>query len=72
MKFTVRGRVFYSDVDLTWKIIPIDEKGEKLLSAKKGHKAISFRKIFEKFKNDDIILMTFETLKKQDFTKVKE
>ncbi len=44
--------------------MPIDEKGEKLISNAHGRKAIAFRKIFEKFKNDDIILMTFETVKK--------
>lgn len=69
MKFSVKGRVFHSDTDLSWKIIPVDEKGEELLSAKKGHKSISFRKVFEKFKNDDIILMTFQTLKKQEKVK---
>lgn len=66
MRFSVRGRVYYSDVDLTWKIVPIDKKGEKLISNLRGRRAIAFRKIFEKFKNDEVILMTFESVKKAE------
>ncbi len=61
-RFSVRGRLWYSEANFDWKFIPIDKKGFNLMSASKI-KHISFRKIFEQFKNDDIIRITFEVVK---------